>query len=340
MKILLTGAFGNIGFSTLEELLRQGHAVRGFDRRTKANEKKARQVAGKVVLEIPPDNAVSTASSAHSGGKVELRWGDIRQAQDVAAAVEGQEVIIHLAFVIPPDLDNDPKGAYEVNVVGTRHLLEAAQQQATPPKILFASTLDVFGHTQDQPPPRKVSDPIYATDDYTRHKIECEEMVRNSGLEWAIYRFADVPPLAARNPHPIMFRIPLNTRLEMLHTHDAGMAVANGVRSPIWGRIWLIGGGPRCQVRYRDYLGRMLDAMGIGMLPEDAFSHEQYCTDWLDTTESQALLNYQRHSFDDIIEDVIKATALPPPVRQILPLFRPIVRRSILKMSPHTKAKA
>lgn len=326
MKILLTGAFGNIGFSTLEELLRQGHSVRCFDRRSKANEKRARLVEEK-----------SDAPQA-SASRAEIHWGDIRQAQDVAAAVEGQEVIIHLAFVIPPDLDEDPEGAYQINVGGTRHLLEAARRQTTPPKLLFASTLDVFGYTQELPPPRRISDPIYVTDDYTRHKIECEEMVKQSGLEWAIFRFADVPPLATRNPHPIMFRIPLNTRLEMLHTHDAGLAVANGVRSPIWGKIWLIGGGSRCQVRYRDYLGRMLDAMGIGMLPEAAFGHEQYCTDWLDTAESQALLTYQRHSFDDIIDDVIKATALPSPVRLVIPLFRPVVRRSILKMSPYLKA--
>ncbi len=41
MKVLLTGAFGNVGQSALEELLRQGHRVRCFDLRTKANERAA-----------------------------------------------------------------------------------------------------------------------------------------------------------------------------------------------------------------------------------------------------------------------------------------------------------
>jgi len=39
MNVLLTGAFGNVGLSTLEELLRQGHQVRCFDLKTRANEK-------------------------------------------------------------------------------------------------------------------------------------------------------------------------------------------------------------------------------------------------------------------------------------------------------------
>ena len=39
------------------------------------------------------------------------------------------------------------------------------------------------------------------------------------------------------------------------------------------------------------------------MLPENAFGTEPYYVDWLDTEESQHLLNYQRYSFDDIIHD-------------------------------------
>ncbi len=50
MKILLTGAFGNIGMSTLRELLRQGHQVRCFVTPRKAHERTARQFAGKIEL--------------------------------------------------------------------------------------------------------------------------------------------------------------------------------------------------------------------------------------------------------------------------------------------------
>jgi len=39
MKVLLTGAFGNIGLSAIEELVRQGDKVRCFDLKNKRNEK-------------------------------------------------------------------------------------------------------------------------------------------------------------------------------------------------------------------------------------------------------------------------------------------------------------
>ncbi|HEY3991493.1 MAG TPA: NAD(P)-dependent oxidoreductase [Ktedonobacteraceae bacterium] len=316
MKILLTGAFGNIGFNILQELLRQNHEVRCFDLRTPATEKKAQTLAG----------------------KIEIVWGDIRQPTELVQAVEGQETIIHLAFIIPPAVDKDPKGAYTINVGGTSNLLEAAKSQATPPRFFFASTFDVFGYTQDKEPPRKVSDPLQATDDYTSHKIACEELVRNSGLEWAIFRFCDVPPLPPQkvpSPQPIMFAIPLDNRFEMIHSSDIALAVANGMHSPIWGKIWLIGGGPRCQIRYRDYLETMMEALGIGKLPEAAFTTQPYCTDWLDSSESQALLQYQRHSFEDIMREMTQAADPGPVVHLLMPVIRPFVRWFILRMSPY-----
>jgi nucleoside-diphosphate-sugar epimerase len=317
MNILLTGALGNIGSNTLQELVRQGHTVRSFDIPTQNNRKRAQQLAQHYAFD--------------------QHWGDIRNDQDVALAVQGQDVIIHLAFIIPPAVDENPQLARAVNVDGTQNIVKAAQALSPRPKLLIASTLDVFGHTQKLPPPRTINDPVTATDTYSEHKLFCEAAVKASGLSWAIYRFADVPPLAARRPHPIMFKIPLDTRIEMLHTHDAGLAIANGINSEIWGKTWLIGGGKTCQVYYRDYLQRSLQLAGIGDLPPTAFSSEEYCTDWLDTDASQALLHYQRHNFDSIMADVAKYNMPPAPLRPFMPLVAPLIRQQILKMSPYYK---
>ncbi|HEU0000892.1 MAG TPA: NAD(P)-dependent oxidoreductase, partial [Ktedonobacteraceae bacterium] len=311
MNILLTGATGNLGKNTLPELLRQGHRVRCFVRRPRVLERIA----------------------SRSGGRIEVVQGDMRQPSDLTRAVQDVDVIIHLAYMIPPDSEDHPELARSINVDGTRYLLEAASRQSRPPRILFSSSLDVFGHTQDQPPPRKVTDPVQATDHYTAHKIACEEMVRTSGLQWAIFRFADVPPLGLRSPHPIMFKIPLATRFEVIHPYDAGLAIANGICSQeVWGKTLLIGGGPGCQILYRDYLGRMLEMMGVGMLPERAFGIEPYSTDWLDTTESQRLLHYQRYTFDDIMQQLTRIVGYK---RVLTRLARPLARWWILRLSPY-----
>jgi nucleoside-diphosphate-sugar epimerase len=309
MRVLLTGPFGNIGSHVTTELIRQGHQVRAFDLRTPRTEKVAQRL----------------------DHQCEVRWGDIRNVDEVKAAVEGQEVILHLAAVIPPLSNEEPDLAEQVNVGGTRNLIETATAQAEPPKFFFASSFDVFGYTADQPPPRRASDPVQVTDDYSAHKIAAEALIKQSGLEHLIARFCDVPDI--KEPHPIMFDIPLDQRFEIMHGDDVALAVANTLMTPeVWGQTVLIGGGPRCQIRYRDYLFGMLDAIGIGPLPEEAFGHPLYCTDWLDTEYTQQMLQYQRHSADEIIQDIAREMGWK---RYLAGLSRPFVRRNILQMSPY-----
>ncbi|MFF1943516.1 NAD-dependent epimerase/dehydratase family protein [Rhodococcus qingshengii] len=310
MKVLLTGAFGNIGSHVLTELVRRGHDVRCL------------------ALATPEDR--KRASAFHG---IETIWGDIRDYQTVEAAVAGVDVVVHLAAVIPPVSELDVAGAAKVNVEGTRNVVAAALAQSGPPKVLFASTFDVHGRTMHRKPLRRVDDPLEATDGYTAQKIEAERIVRESGLTWFIPRFADVPIIGARGADPIMFEIGLDNRIEVLHPDDAAVALANALETPqVWGRVLFVGGGESCQVTYRDYLARMLRAMGLEPLPERAFSGKEYVTDWVDTEESQRLLRYQSRSFDDITADIAATLGWK---RWIIPAIKPVVRRSMLKMSPY-----
>jgi nucleoside-diphosphate-sugar epimerase len=314
-RVLVTGAFGNIGRHTVPALLRAGHSVRALRHRSEPHRRLTRGF----------------------GPGVEVIRGDVRDRAAMDAAVRDVDCVVHLAYLIPPPALEKPALADAVNVGGTRTLLAAAVAAARRPRFVFASTLDVYGCTQHLPPPRRVGDPVQQTDVYSGHKIAGERMVEASGLRFAILRFADVPPIALRAPHPMMFRVPLATRIEMIHPADAGLAVARAVGSfGVWGRTLNVGGGARCQLAYRDYLGAFLDAMGIGRLPDEAFSTEPYCTDWLDTEESERLLSYQRHGFDDVVRETAALLGWRRPLTRLL---RPLVRAAILRMSPAWRAR-
>lgn len=314
MKILLTGASGNVGTHTLPELRRQGYQVRCLLRERPANRRLARRL---------PDG-------------VQVILGDIRDPAAVNRAVSGVDAVIHLAALIPPRSEEHPELAEATNVGGTRNVINACRAQARPPRLLFTSTFDVHGRTLDRPPPRQVDDPVRATDGYTAHKIACEEMIRASGLDWCVLRLTDVPILGPRAPHPIMFEIGLDNRIEVLHADDAALALVNALRTDeVWRRVLFVGGGPSCQVTYRQYLSGLLRAMGLPMLPDGAFSTAAYVTDWVDAGQSQKLLGYQRHSFDDIAAAVAAGAGWSA---RLIPLVRPLAVRAMLRMSPYYRA--
>ena len=314
MKILLTGAFGNIGQNALIELLNQDHQVRCFDLGSKQNIKSATKYAD----------------------RAEIVWGDIRRREDVDRAVAGRDVVIHLAAIIPPLSEARPSWAETINVEGTRNIVEAMRALPQSPRLVFASSVSVFGPTHDVPPPRHACDPLQPTDHYSHHKIACEQLIRNSGLRWAILRLGAVPPVRLTHIDPIMFEVSLDTRLEYVNTRDVGLALANAVScEQVWGKTLLIGGGPSCQMHYRDYVGGALQSLGIGRLPEKAFSIAPFYTDWMDTTESQALLHYQRYGFDVWLKDLRRHLGF---VGRLVPLVRPFVRWGLLWKSPYYRA--
>jgi len=122
-----------------------------------------------------------------------------------------------------------------------------------------------------------------------------------------------------------------------VHSRDVGLAVANAVNSTeIWGKTLLVGGGPGCQLYYRDFIRQITDVMGIWPLPDDAFALPPSSPlDWVDSTESQRLLNYQKHSFEDYIGEI--PASMGRPTRYLLRLFGPLIHRLILSQSPFLK---
>ncbi len=321
MNVLITGAFGNIGQATIVSLLNHGHRVTAFDAPTPRNRRAARRFRR----------------------QIRVLWGDIRDPQAVEAAVKGQDVVVHLAFVIPnlsatgKGSETAPEWAYAVNVGGTRHLIAALQRQPHPPRLIFTSSLHIYGRTQHLPPPRRVTDPPNPAEHYSRHKVEAEALVQASGLEWTIFRLAAALPVTLILD-PGMFDVPLDNRIEFVHRRDVATAIAHAVtHEAVWGRIFHIGGGPRCQYVYREVAERILTTVGVGMLPAEAFSQVPYPVDWLDTTESQRLLRYQQRTLEDYLTDLRLALGWR---RAWVRAWRPLVRWLLLRRSPHLDRQA
>jgi UDP-glucose 4-epimerase len=319
MRVLLTGAFGNVGLPTLHALLQHGHQVRCFDVPSRRTHKLARGF----------------------GNQIEIVWGDIRDARRVREAVAGQDAIVHNAALLPPVAERSPELAAAINVGGTKSLIAAAEAAPGPPLLIFTSSVSVFGRMQHLEPPRRASDPVVATDHYTRHKLECEAMLRASHLRWLILRVGVALDPGTRSGDPaalrMMFDMAIDNRMEYVHPADVARAQVHALECPeAWGKVLLIGGGPSCQIRQRDLFEAFFAALGLGDVPAAAFGQQSYYTDWMDTEESQRLLRYQRYSFSDYRRD---ARWRMRHVRRALWLVRPLVRRHLLGYSSSWAAR-
>ena len=315
--VVVTGAFGNVGTSTVGALLSRGHRVIAFDLPTMRNR----------------------AAAARLGrSRVEVVWGDVTDPAAVAGVVDRADAVVHLAALIPPRSDRRPELAQKVNVEGTGVVATTVARAARRPRLVHASSLSVYGRTQHLPPPRLVTDPVAPIDPYGRTKAAAEDIVRPSGTDWVILRLAAVLPL--RPPmliDPLMFELPLTDRVEFVHTRDVGIAAARACELPgLTGATLHIGGGPDCQLRQREIIEPALSVLGIGMLPDAAFSTTPFHCDWLDTRESQRLLGFQHRTFADYLADLDRRYGWRRPVVRRL---APLIRAALLRGSPYWRER-
>jgi nucleoside-diphosphate-sugar epimerase/UDP-N-acetylmuramyl pentapeptide phosphotransferase/UDP-N-acetylglucosamine-1-phosphate transferase len=127
-------------------------------------------------------------------GRVELIRGDIRDPQVVAAALEGSDVVFHLAAL--PSVARsvaDPRLVHEVNATGTLTVLTAARDAGVR-RVVYSSSSSVYGNTPTLPKHERM--PVTTLSPYAAAKFAGESYCRAFtgvyGLETVSLRFFNV----------------------------------------------------------------------------------------------------------------------------------------------------
>jgi NAD dependent epimerase/dehydratase len=156
-SVLVTGAGGFIGSHLVERLVTEGYRVRALLRYT------AQQSWG---------NAQHLAPEIRSA--IEPYFADIRDGDAIRKALEGIEIVFHLAALIGiPYSYRHPREVTEVNVTGTLNLLQAARD-ARLARILITSTSEVYGTAQQVPIPE--THPLHPQSPYAASKVAADAL--------------------------------------------------------------------------------------------------------------------------------------------------------------------
>ncbi|HMF44514.1 MAG TPA: GDP-mannose 4,6-dehydratase [Polyangia bacterium] len=157
-KVLVTGADGFIGSHLVEGLLAAGADVRAF-----------------CLYNSHGSWGWLEDASAEDQKRIEVRLGDIRDARFVEAALEGVDVVFHLAALIAiPYSYVAPESFIDVNVRGTLNVLEAARRQRVR-RFVHTSTSEVYGTPKDLP--IRETHPLNAQSPYAASKVAADQLV-------------------------------------------------------------------------------------------------------------------------------------------------------------------
>lgn len=165
LNVAVTGPTGEIGLATLRAL--------------EASPQVARVVG---MARRPFDPA------EHGLSKVVYRQGDVLDRAAVDAALDGADVVVHLAFIVI----GDPDEARPINLEGSRNVFEAAVG-AGARRLIYTSSVAAYGFHEDNPQPLTEDVPLRDTETfyYSAHKAELESVLAEleAGADTDVYVF-------------------------------------------------------------------------------------------------------------------------------------------------------
>lgn len=171
--VMVTGADGFIGSHLTEELVKKGERVKAF-------------------CYYNSFGSWGWLDSLEPAIKneIEVFMGDIRDPNGVRTAMEGQDIVYHLAALIAiPFSYHSPDSYVDTNIKGTLNVLNAARQVGTS-RLLVTSTSEVYGTAQYVPIDEK--HPFQGQSPYSATKIGADRLAES------FYRSFDLPVTIVR----------------------------------------------------------------------------------------------------------------------------------------------
>jgi nucleoside-diphosphate-sugar epimerase len=213
MKVLIIGGAGMIGRKLAERLARDG------------------ELGGETISSLTLHDVVEGAVPAGAKMPVKVMTGDLPAPGEAARLVADKpDTIFHLAAIVSGEAEQDFDKGYRINMDGTRNLLEAVRAAGHKPRLVFASSIAVFG----APFPEAIGDEFFNTPltSYGTQKNICELLIsdysRKGFLDGISLR---LPTICVRpgKPNKAASGFFSNIMREPLAGHEAVLPVSESV---------------------------------------------------------------------------------------------------------------
>ncbi len=103
--------------------------------------------------------------------KITFIKADVRNMDSMVSALEGVDVLFHLAFIVVPTKLPSRRIIYDINVNGSKTVFKAAAERNVK-KVIYLSSVAAYGHRQESPPVVTEESPLlgpFTTNYYYSH---------------------------------------------------------------------------------------------------------------------------------------------------------------------------
>lgn len=189
MKVIITGGAGFIGSRLAKELLHRGHLVGLNGEKT--------PISALVIFDMTLPQIPLPADK-----RLSFVTGDISNPATMKQLVDNQtSSIFHFAGAVSGQAESDLDLGMRINIDGTRAVLDACKAHNVKPRVVFASSISVYG---DHLPTVVTDDtPTWPSLSYGTQKLCCEHLIDDyTRRELIDGRSVRIPTIAIRPGKP------------------------------------------------------------------------------------------------------------------------------------------
>lgn len=159
MRILITGGAGFVGARLARELLKRG------------------ELNGRAITQLEIADLAPPPAELAADPRVRSHVGAMLEQRELFAS--GFDGVFHLASAVSGECELDFDLGMRSNLESTRLLLEALRAAGNCPRLVFASSVAVFGPDASNPLPDLVADDTLPSPQtsYGTHKLMCEYLI-------------------------------------------------------------------------------------------------------------------------------------------------------------------
>lgn len=142
MKVLILGGAGMVGRKLAERLAKDG------------------ELGGKAISAMTLYDVVAPTAPVGAAFPVALETGDLPAEGETDRLIASKpDVVFHLAAIVSGEAELDFEKGYRINLDGTRNLYESVRKAQYAPRLVFTSSIAVFG----APFPEAIPDDYHLT---------------------------------------------------------------------------------------------------------------------------------------------------------------------------------
>ncbi|MBQ9495483.1 MAG: NAD-dependent epimerase/dehydratase family protein [Treponema sp.] len=213
--VAVTGGTGHMGFQAVKKLLELPFV------KIKLLVRRENKTLPRLLREV-----------GDARNRIAVVSGSLVDERALAELVRGTQYVVHMAAVIPPLSDKNPRRSYEANELGAKNIVRVIEAvKENQPKFIDVTSVALYGNRDEKHLWGRVGDPLLVSpfDVYSANKLRGEFAVLESNIaNWAVLRQSAMiyrSMLDGNVSDGLMFHTTFNGPLEWVTDEDSGALI-------------------------------------------------------------------------------------------------------------------